>query len=155
MQEMGSTQTSSITGSAQRLPKTSLLSQKNKCIGYHILLVDDDHLVRAGLGAALQAWGYQVSAAENIENALTKLSQIDSPVNLVIADYDLGQDNGIRLVTLVRAQAGTRLPCIIVTAHGDERTLSMIGQYDLPTLIKPLDMHRLKAEIIALLNKKS
>jgi len=83
----------------------------------HILVVDDSHTVREMEGGLLGAGGYQVTTAQNGQEAwnLLRLNDYD----LLVSDIDMPQMNGIELVTKVRANARlARMPVIILSYKG-------------------------------------
>lgn len=75
-----------------------------------ILVVDDNDVLRALLGQALESGGYEVIAAESVAAAL----QVVHPLpDLCIVDYAMPGPNGAELVAALRAMAGTgRVPVI-------------------------------------------
>jgi two-component system sensor histidine kinase and response regulator WspE len=80
----------------------------------HILIVDDSHTVREMERRLLVRSGYQVTSAQNGQEAwnLLRLNDYD----LLISDVDMPQMNGIELVTKVRENPRlARLPVIILS----------------------------------------
>jgi two-component system sensor histidine kinase and response regulator WspE len=85
----------------------------------HILVVDDSHTVREMERRLLVRSGYQVTTAQNGQEAwnLLRLNDYD----LLISDIDMPQMNGIELVTKVRENPRlARLPVIILSYKGRE-----------------------------------
>lgn len=83
----------------------------------HILVVDDSHTVREMERRLLARAGYQVTTAQNGQEAwnLLRLNDYD----LLISDIDMPQMNGIELVTKVRANPRlARMPVIILSYKG-------------------------------------
>ena len=81
----------------------------------HILVVDDDEVIRNLLTKYLKKNNYFVSSAE-------KTSQIDEilqkyKIDLIILDYMLPDENGIDF--LQRFRKNNNLPVIMLTALGD------------------------------------
>ena len=89
------------------VPHTTLLAP-------HILIVDDSHTVREMERRLLVRAGYQVTTAQNGQEAwnLLRLNDYD----LLISDVDMPQMNGIELVTKVRDNPRlARMPVIILS----------------------------------------
>lgn len=88
-----------------------------------VLLVDDHTMVRAGLRSLVdQIAGFAVVAeASAADEAVSKLKEF-SP-NIVITDIDLGKDDGLDLVRLVKRQSPKTL-VIILSMHASERLVS-------------------------------
>jgi DNA-binding response OmpR family regulator len=82
----------------------------------HILLVDDDDLLRRSLSFSLEQAGYRVSAIGNAEDALA-LARRDSP-DLVLLDIGLPGMDGLEALRLFRDQM--RVPVIFLTARRRE-----------------------------------
>jgi DNA-binding response OmpR family regulator len=116
----------------------------------HILLVDDDTLLRRSLSFSLEQAGYRVSTAANAEDALA-LAARDSP-NLILLDIGLPGIDGLEALGHLRAQV--RAPVIFLTARRrelDEVLGLELGADDYVT--KPFDLDVLLARIKALLRR--
>jgi DNA-binding response OmpR family regulator len=116
----------------------------------HILLVDDDALLRRSLAFNLEQAGYRVSAAANAEDALAAARQ-DSP-DLVMLDIGLPGMDGLDALRQFREQSG--VPVIFLTARRrelDEALGLELGADDYVT--KPFDLDVLLAHIKAVLRR--
>ena len=82
----------------------------------HILLVDDDALLRRSLAFNLERAGYRVSTAASAEDALA-LAQRDRP-DLVLLDIGLPGMDGLDALRHLDAQVG--VPVIFLTARRRE-----------------------------------
>ena len=82
---------------------------------YHVLVVDDDELVRTGLAANLERDGYRVSAAPSANEALALMSRAE--VDLVLTDLVMEGMDGMALLRRVASQSPD-LPVIVLTGHG-------------------------------------
>lgn len=116
----------------------------------HILLVDDDDLLRRSLAFNFEKAGYRVSTAANAEDALA-LAQRDAP-DLIILDIGLPGMDGLEALQHFRAAAG--LPVIFLTARRREfdQVLGLeLGADDYVT--KPFDFDVLAARVKAVLRR--
>jgi DNA-binding response OmpR family regulator len=107
-----------------------------------ILLVDDELLFRAGLGAVLESEGYRVIAAGNGAEALTALGA--QPVDLILADVVMPGMDGYQFFRHVMRRADWRsIPFVFMTAHrpGDILAVSELGASGYIT--KPVDLDQL------------
>ena len=103
----------------------------------HILVVDDDQVVRSVFASLLPQEGYDTDVTADAESALTLLAQ--NPYDLVIADIVLPGMDGITLLKRLKGLYPT-LDVILMTAHADMETLLAAlhaGVYDY--LVKPFD----------------
>jgi DNA-binding response OmpR family regulator len=116
----------------------------------HILLVDDDALLRRSLSFNLEQAGYRVSAAASAEDALALASR--DPPGLILLDIGLPGMDGLEALTRFRSQVGA--PVIFLTARRrelDEVLGLELGADDYVT--KPFDLDVLLARIKALLRR--
>jgi DNA-binding response OmpR family regulator len=116
----------------------------------HILIVDDDALLRRSLSYNLERHGYRTSTAGSVEDALA-LAKRDSP-DLVLLDIGLPGMDG--LDGLRAFQREFNLPVIMLTARRrelDEVLGLELGADDYIT--KPFDLDILVARIKAVLRR--
>jgi DNA-binding response OmpR family regulator len=116
----------------------------------HILVVDDDALLRRSLSFNLEQNGYRASNAANAEDALA-LARRDPP-DLVLLDIGLPGMDGLDALRRFKEQID--LPVIFVTARRrelDEALGLELGADDYVT--KPFDLGVLLARIKAVLRR--
>ena len=69
----------------------------------HILVVDDEPIVRGAVMRILSGWGFRILEAETAEEAMTVLtSSAGERPQLVIIDIVLPGDNGVELARQIR-----------------------------------------------------
>ncbi len=125
---------------------------------HHILVVDDEDLIRETVAMALQDEGYAVSVAENGATALELLissapSPLPSLFDLAILDLMLPGVNGLDLCRMIRHQ-NLDIPILILSARASEtdRVVGLeVGADDY--LAKPFGMRELVARTRALLRR--
>ncbi|MGD8488449.1 MAG: response regulator transcription factor [Anaerolineae bacterium] len=116
----------------------------------HILLVDDDDLMRRSLAFNLEKAGYRASTAADGESAL-RLARRDPP-DLILLDIGLPGMDGLDALRNFRQEADT--PIIFVTARRRELDQALgleLGADDYVT--KPFDLNVLLARIKAVLRR--
>ena len=116
----------------------------------HILLVDDDALMRRSLAYNLEQAGYRASTAEMGEDALAQV-RLDPP-DLVLLDIGLPGMDGLDTLRALRQQLN--VPVIFLTARRrelDEVLGLELGADDYVT--KPFDFDVLLARIKAVLRR--
>jgi DNA-binding response OmpR family regulator len=117
---------------------------------FHILVVDDDMLLRRSLAFSLEQAGYRASTAANAEDALA-LARRDRP-DLVILDIGLPGMDGLGALRYFSTQIG--VPVIFLTARRrelDEVLGLELGADDYIT--KPFDVDVLLARIKLVLRR--
>jgi DNA-binding response OmpR family regulator len=116
----------------------------------HILLVDDDALMRRSLAYNLEQAGYRASTAASAEDALAMVRR--DPPDLVLLDIGLPGMDGLEALRRFKEQAG--LPVVFLTARRrnlDEVVGLELGADDYIT--KPFDVDVLLAHIKAVLRR--
>ena len=84
-----------------------------------ILVVDDEIVQIETLSRGLKSQGYQVDHALNGNEALKKLQDSATTVDMVITDYAMPGMNGLNLLKNIR-ESDRKLPVIMMTAYGDK-----------------------------------
>ena len=115
-----------------------------------ILVVDDSPTDRQYLSDILAKNGYKVTTAENAEEALSKVKQINP--DLVLMDVVLPGQNGYQATrTLSKDEATKHIPVIMCTTKGQE-TDKVWGmrQGARDYIVKPASQADLLAKIKAL-----
>ncbi len=118
----------------------------------HILIVDDDPVVRDIVRAYLQAQGYEVSVLHH-GMGLQRRLQIERP-DLVVLDIMMPELDGISALRTLRV-AGDDIPVILLTARADviDRVIGLeLGADDY--LGKPFDPGELVARIRTVLRRR-
>ena len=117
-----------------------------------ILLADDSETIRTVAGDALVAAGYDVVAAEDGEDAWTKLcvDGAEVPFDLVVSDVEMPGLDGLALTERIRAsERFAGLPVILVTslASEEDRELGRESGASAYLVKNPVDQTELLAQI--------
>lgn len=131
-----------VVSETARLPKPEV-SKPATC--RRLLLVEDHDDTRKVLSKMLQVWGYEVTTAKSMADALRSLD--DQRVDLLISDIGLPDADGYELMRQVRAKYDIKGICM--TGYGmdeDIRKSREAGFVD--HIVKPVDAQRLR-EVVA------
>jgi CheY-like chemotaxis protein len=112
-----------------------------------VLIVEDNQANRELLSDWLEAEGFAVSSASNLEQAFASL-KTHTPC-VVLLDVQLGREDGLEVATWIRRQPQLQgLPVIAVTAHAmiadHERVIRAGCSGCIP---KPIDFKQLRNEL--------
>ncbi|RMG54500.1 MAG: response regulator, partial [Gammaproteobacteria bacterium] len=110
----------------------------------HVLLVEDDAMVREAMGGLLQDWGCRVTACADLE-ALERDPEVGSDCALVVADQRLPRGRlGYEAIALVRQRQGRDVPALVITGETDSLELERQELAGIPVLHKPVRPPRLR-----------
>ena len=111
----------------------------------HVILIEDNPLVRAGQRMLLEHAGYRV--AEIIADA--DLASFVVPVGgtlVIIADFDLGPGmTGIEVALEIMRRAGEPIPTLVLSASFGARSRAAAAACDMPVMVKPAPEERVLA----------
>ena len=145
--------------SAQRLAPDANLSallemgQIAQLRGIHLLVIDDDEAVLAGMAQLLSHWGCAVDTATSIEQALVLARDIAPDV--VISDYRLnGQRTGAQAIHELCDLLGQHVPALIITGDTAPERLREAMSTGVPLLHKPLAPAALYQTLVDLLGRQ-
>jgi len=111
----------------------------------HVLVVDDEASVLETVTAVLEAEGYEVLSAPEVDSALEVLRR--RPVDLVLTDLRMEGASGLSLLTELR-QHWPKTMAVVLTGYASlESAIDALreGAYDY--LVKPCDVEELKATV--------
>jgi len=107
----------------------------------HVLVVDDEALIRTMLVKYLRRQGYEVRAAQNGAEALALVEQ--ALPDVVIVDIYMPGMNGVEVLRALRARQ-YRGTVIALTASQDEKLLlDMLEFGSMDVMNKPVNLERL------------
>ena len=111
----------------------------------HVLIVDDDALLRWAIAQTLAARGHVVSEAANGESAVAAFASCDR-IDLVLLDLWLPDSTDLRVLALMRA-IQSEVPILVMTAHPTADFADEAAALGASAIEKPFDMVTLAALI--------
>ena len=131
------------------MPKRT--ARRDRISGVKVLIVDDDRALRDALRRALALAGYEVTLAEDGQQALAVVAA--AAPDAIVLDVGLPGIDGLEVCRQLRG-AGDRVPVLMLTAR--DAIADRIDGLDAGAddyLVKPFDVGELKARLRALLRR--
>ncbi|WP_207481400.1 ATP-binding protein [Arenibaculum pallidiluteum] len=130
-------------------PEERLSRQSQDGGGRQALLVEDDALVRAGLEIVLREWGYEVTPAASMEEAVAALrGTAGLRPDVMLADYRLrAGETGLEVIKAVRSEIGVTVPAIVLTGETSAEAMGEIRSSGHTVISKPVAPDVLQAAL--------
>ncbi len=104
--------------------------------GLSLMCIDNDDRILDGMRLLLEGWGCRVSTHPDIPDA-SELATIQPP-DVIVADYHLDRDDGLRAIGELRRRFGDGTPAILLTADRSSEVREKAASLDVPILNKPV-----------------
>ena len=135
---------------AQVTPVTSI-AHKHPVSGNfgaaHILIVDNDASIIEAMTVLLSGWGCKVTGAGSLDEAIAVLSGSGSRFDLLLADYHLGDGDGLQLIEQMRQDCGLDIPAVLITADRTKALQARARAMQTGYLSKPVKPAALRTAI--------
>lgn len=129
-----------------------IMSNKAEKAVVHILIVDDEPLIRKSLYEILRIEGYRVQMAETGEEAIGILKK--QQFDIVVTDFQLPKMNGIQLLEGIKHWS-PKTEVILVTGYGTiESAVAAMKKGAFDYITKPINDSEIKIIIQKLIEKK-
>ncbi len=127
--------------------------------GVHVLCIDNDPNVLAGMVELLSSWKCHVYPADSVRQAKVQFGKFASKIDIMLVDYQL-EDNqdGLALIADIQAQSNLPIPAILITATIDENVVlrtKALGYGYLRKIIKPIALRAIMSATLARSLRKS
>ena len=120
-----------------------------------VVVIDDDELVRDGMGRLLQGWQCQVVTAASDEPILTRLAAEGRRPDLIISDYQLADGRtGLQAIERLRGALGEAIPALLISGDTAPERLREASASGHQLLHKPVAPARLRATLNHLLQDR-
>ena len=134
---------------AEELPlltePASYLPTSEDLLNHIVLVIENDRDVLFGTTQLLEQWGASVLPAGSTTEAAGLVADIGTAPDIILADYQLdGDDTGVDAIARIRADTGTHVPAILITANRSESLREAGIQNDVSVMTKPVKLSRLR-----------
>jgi len=134
-----------IPGSASHTGLRNFSPMPKNSPTVHVLVVDDEPLIRWSLAETLQDQGYGVLEAGDGRGALDTLAHAPQPVDVIMLDYRLPDSNNLQLLARIRALS-PRSGVVLMTAYGTPEVHAEALRLGAVCVVdKPIEMHDVAA----------
>lgn len=124
--------------------------------GANIWLIDNDIAICEGMGTLLSGWGCNIITALSVEDLSNKVDLDQDPVDLLIVDYHLDNDeNGIDAAREVLGQVEEIPPVLMITANYSQELNQEIRDHGFFLMNKPIKPLKLKTTLTHMLDNLS
>ncbi len=125
--------------------KTTRSSESVQQENLVVLMVDDDPAVLDAMESLLEEWGCKLLMASSLEEARSRLRDINGTLGLMIVDYRLGRDTtGIDVAMALRAELGQGVPTALVTGEEGRDIANKAKEQGMVLLQKPIKPPQLR-----------
>ena len=120
-----------------------------------ILIVEDDAEVRDTLKLLFDSRGFCAFAARDGHQALALAANCGTSLDLIVADYNLPDLNGLEIIAKIEQASGRKIPAIMLTGDISAATLRDIAEQHHLHLYKPVDAPNLMRHVTDILDTAS
>ncbi len=113
--------------------------------GLHVIAVDNEPRILAGMNHLLMGWGCTVTIAASLAEAQAALEAQGVTPEVIIADYHLDDGDGVALIGELRLAYGIEIPAILATADRSPEVRDLAASLNIRVLNKPLRPAALRA----------
>ena len=120
--------------------------------GARIWVIDNDHAICQGMQTLLEGWDCQVVSAVSLGDLERQLDPAKSPVDLILADYHLDNDeNGVDVVAEINGRRHCPAPVVMITANYTNELKQHIRELGHVLMNKPVKPLKLRSALNHLL----
>ena len=120
----------------------------------HVLCLDNDHTIVAGMGQLMTGMGLEVSTLTNHQDLANFSEDVAQSIDVVLVDYHLDDNTcGVEVITRWLHRMGKKLPVVVISADDSDAVRNDVAQAGFRFMPKPVNVGRLQALVSALLNK--
>ncbi len=116
--------------------------------GARIWVIDNDHAICEGMRVLLEGWDCQVTGATSLAELERQLDPVVSPVDLILADYHLDNDEtGVDAVASINQRRKHPVPVVMITANYTNELKQHIRELGYVLMNKPVKPLKLRSTL--------
>lgn len=127
-------------------PRPQPVVHDSGLVGARVWVIDNDLAICQGMKTLLEGWGCQVITAVSADDLETQVDVASAPVDLVLADYHLdNDDNGVDAVAVINGQRSQPAPVLMITANYSNELKQHIRELGYLLMNKPVKPLKLRS----------
>ncbi|MCL1481250.1 MAG: PAS domain-containing protein [Marinobacter sp.] len=116
--------------------------------GARIWVIDNDRAICDGMKTLLEGWDCRVTCAISLADLERQLDPVTSPVDLILADYHLDNDEtGVDVVASVNSRRHDPAPVVMITANYTNELKQQIRDLGYVLMNKPVKPLKLRSTL--------
>ena len=119
------------------MPSAPLALRPRSLDGLVVAAVENEVPVLRGMETLLHGWDCVVACGTDFAEVQDALDAIGRPPDVIVADYHIGDMDGLDLIAALRQRHGA-LPAVLITADRSAYVRVLAGGADVRVLMKPL-----------------
>ncbi|WP_036193546.1 NahK/ErcS family hybrid sensor histidine kinase/response regulator [Marinobacter daepoensis] len=127
-------------------------SPDNGLSGARVWVIDNDLAICQGMKTLLEGWDCRVVTAVSAEDLASRVAVATAPVDLILADYHLDNDeNGVDAVAVINGQRSQPAPVLMITANYSnelKQHIRELGYLLMNKPVKPLKLRSVLTHVI-------
>lgn len=131
------------------IPSTVLTSNNlfvSDVSGLHVLVIDDEAMIREGMAATLEDWDCSSLLADSADTAISHLQQSDFKPDVIVTDYRLRENQtGVQAIERINEYCQKDIPAIIITGDTAPDRLQEAKDSSYLLLHKPVSPAKLRS----------
>jgi DNA-binding NtrC family response regulator len=124
-----------------------ILHSMSKNSARHVLVVDDEPLIRWSVAESLSDLGFDVEQAGDASSALRKVTTASAPFDVIVLDLRLPDMNDLSLLATLR-QLLPAAALVLMTAFGNPDVIADAAAMGASVLQKPFELDELKEVVL-------
>ncbi|MGF2734123.1 NahK/ErcS family hybrid sensor histidine kinase/response regulator [Marinobacter sp. DUT-1] len=114
--------------------------------GARVWVIDNDQAICQGMKTLLEGWDCRVVTAASLEDLERQLAPESSPVDLILADYHLdNEENGVDVVGEINRRRAVPAPVLMITANYTNELKQHIRELGYLLMNKPVKPLKLRS----------
>ncbi|MFN7102076.1 MAG: NahK/ErcS family hybrid sensor histidine kinase/response regulator [Pseudorhizobium sp.] len=113
--------------------------------GLRVLCIDNEQKILEGMSLLVSGWGCAVGQVTSLAGIETIAASREPPPEVIVADYHLGDGNGVEAIVRLRQLYQAEIPALLLTADRTPEVRAEAERYDIAVQHKPVRPAALRA----------